>query len=334
MLYLLGWYSVYLVLLLVPVALAIRAMWQSVTRPRRWKAQPSCELCRYQVVGLMSLSCPECGTDLRRTGIITPAMEMRRRGSFLGGIAGWTLVLFVVTYFAFVACYTWLRSWTVGAATSTSATMPLNTSQPFTPNSRAFTDLTIKTTQNYGTNARTEFELVFTSNDGKQAKLQGSYLGVWTYSGVDAEERPISAVKDCRAADIRLVMLAAGISLDHSAADDEIEEIALAVAQQCSQVYAIGQPTTLKLTTMTAGALSQSGGLNYTYSGTAALPYVSTLTITLTAAGAVWIVGTVLIIWRRRSLLRIAAACEESGLPAVAPQVPLSSNPRSSRPHH
>lgn len=54
-------------------------------------AQPCCANCLYPVAGLTSLSCPECGSDLRTVGILTPAMR-RPIGPWLAIIL-WTLAL-------------------------------------------------------------------------------------------------------------------------------------------------------------------------------------------------------------------------------------------------
>lgn len=99
-------FSPYLFLLLlaplvivIPMGIwCIRAIWITLMPPRWSKpvrgttAEPVCEMCRYPVRGLGGLRCPECGTDLRRTGIITRAMEMRRRGGLGAALLAVTLL--------------------------------------------------------------------------------------------------------------------------------------------------------------------------------------------------------------------------------------------------
>lgn len=99
-----------LVALGVPLLIAavmVYTLVVSLTRPRRYRPHPACERCGYAVTGLASLHCPECGTDLRAGGIITPAMEARRRGSTLGAILAWTVLMagavFLIANIAFVA---------------------------------------------------------------------------------------------------------------------------------------------------------------------------------------------------------------------------------------
>lgn len=83
-------------LLLVGVVLFIGALvFIAFAIGRRSKigsvAAPCCAACRYPVEGLTSLTCPECGCDLRRVGILTPAMG-RPYGPWPGLIL-WTLLL-------------------------------------------------------------------------------------------------------------------------------------------------------------------------------------------------------------------------------------------------
>ncbi len=59
-------------------------------------AEGACARCRYPVRGLGDWKCPECGTDLRVGGILTPALRHRARASLAGGIVSWTLLMIVV----------------------------------------------------------------------------------------------------------------------------------------------------------------------------------------------------------------------------------------------
>lgn len=89
-------------ILLLAAVWCIRSLWITLMPPRGWKmaakvrgigAEPVCEKCRYPVLGLTTFQCPECGTDLRRTGIITRSMEMRRRGGLGAALISLTLVI-------------------------------------------------------------------------------------------------------------------------------------------------------------------------------------------------------------------------------------------------
>lgn len=79
-------------LFLLMIAWAISTIVSAVTLPKRAAKVPSCERCRYPVAGLGAFNCPECGTDLRVTGIITRTMEVRRRGNLFSAILAWTVL--------------------------------------------------------------------------------------------------------------------------------------------------------------------------------------------------------------------------------------------------
>jgi hypothetical protein len=52
---------------------------------------PRCGKCGYSVLGLPTTTCPECGSDLREVGIVTPGIPQRLRPG--ARLAIWTLVL-------------------------------------------------------------------------------------------------------------------------------------------------------------------------------------------------------------------------------------------------
>ncbi len=70
----------------------IRSIVVPLTITKRTVREPACAVCRYPVAGLTELTCPECGTDLRRTGIITRGMELRRRGSLVSALLAWSVL--------------------------------------------------------------------------------------------------------------------------------------------------------------------------------------------------------------------------------------------------
>jgi hypothetical protein len=70
--------------------------WVALRRPPT--RQPSCGHCGYAVEGLEALSCPECGSDLRKVGIETPKRRMLHPGLF---ILLWTLLLVIPYITAF-----------------------------------------------------------------------------------------------------------------------------------------------------------------------------------------------------------------------------------------
>jgi len=85
----------------------IRSIVVPLSTTRRTVREPVCAVCRYPVAGLTEPGCPECGTDLRRTGIITRGMELRRRGSLVSAILAWGVLWVLVaaigsTLFGFI----------------------------------------------------------------------------------------------------------------------------------------------------------------------------------------------------------------------------------------
>lgn len=64
----------------------------------RWRDRvrvPSCGACRYPVEGLTSFTCPECGADLRETGILAPGMRPKHRIFVAEMFAAWAVVAVV-----------------------------------------------------------------------------------------------------------------------------------------------------------------------------------------------------------------------------------------------
>ncbi|HZW10448.1 MAG TPA: hypothetical protein VFF69_11145 [Phycisphaerales bacterium] len=144
---------------LVLVIASVHAIWRTVTLPRRTKQGAACERCKYEVADLTSFTCPECGEDLRRVGIITPAMEARRRGSLAGAILGWTFLCATFAYAGMIA--------TVMGQLSSGAVAGGVTSwqQSITPASGAYRSLTAEY-QSDGRSISSSIELVLTTSDG------------------------------------------------------------------------------------------------------------------------------------------------------------------------
>jgi hypothetical protein len=83
----------FLPILLLTIAFAGGfALRQSLRRP---VTEPSCGQCGYCVRGLESMTCPECGSDLRVVGIVTPGVT-RPLGKKMR-LLGWTLFTPLIT---------------------------------------------------------------------------------------------------------------------------------------------------------------------------------------------------------------------------------------------
>jgi hypothetical protein len=83
----------------VAIILAI-TIWRGIALPRRAPRQPACERCRYPIGGVGSLTCPECGADLREEGITTPLMEFRRRTPLVITLLAWTVLAAMFSLYA------------------------------------------------------------------------------------------------------------------------------------------------------------------------------------------------------------------------------------------
>lgn len=83
-----------LILLLIAAGVAVLVI--SLRGRRTQLAGPVCGACGYTVLGLEKMICPECGVDLRCSGILTPSTPGRPRRP-IGGIIVFTCVMLLVT---------------------------------------------------------------------------------------------------------------------------------------------------------------------------------------------------------------------------------------------
>jgi len=92
-------YFGFLVLLAAPLALLWLplALWRLIGNVRGKPARPCCARCRYPTTEHASVRCPECGADLLREGVLTPAMRVRSAGGVLLVVGAWTIILGVAT---------------------------------------------------------------------------------------------------------------------------------------------------------------------------------------------------------------------------------------------
>lgn len=83
--------------------LAVALLWHVVRvllPPRLPRVgEGACARCRYPVRGLGDWKCPECGTDLRVGGILTPELRHRSRAHLAGGVVAWALLMIVAGMF-------------------------------------------------------------------------------------------------------------------------------------------------------------------------------------------------------------------------------------------
>ncbi len=104
-----------LLLLLVIGAWLVNTILVAVRPPKNAVKEPSCENCRYPVAGLTELRCPECGSDLRLTGIITRDMEARRRGSTAGAVLALLALWLILAQFVSLPIAVLVRGWSANS---------------------------------------------------------------------------------------------------------------------------------------------------------------------------------------------------------------------------
>lgn len=283
-------------------ALTIPVIWRTVTPPRKGVKAPSCEKCRYPVAGHNSFSCPECGADLRVTGIITRPMEMRRRGHLLGALLAWTFLVLLVSYVGFSVF--WITVGWRGVATTSGVTTTAITK--LTTKSAAYQG--IELSQNTGTASPIDLTLML--NDGSRHKLTLDYA-----AGTAVMTDP-NGLETALAVDDRMIaawFTAAGLPADDPTLAPEVEDV-----QKIAEYVGAGgwNAAGLRLNRIAVGA-------PYFSAGTAAAattpttpiqtpsPWEAWVPIAILAFSfVVWSLGMVFIVVRRRQLFREATAAE------------------------
>ena len=92
--------SFLLLLMIVILLCGIVAGWVRAINPRRRRpalaTNATCGMCGYSVYGLDKLTCPECGSNLRRVGIVGAAGAAREPIAFLAAAFFFSLVMLFV----------------------------------------------------------------------------------------------------------------------------------------------------------------------------------------------------------------------------------------------
>lgn len=305
--------SIWALPLVCVVAMCIWTIVRTITRPKRWRGEPACERCGYIVVGLASLGCPECGSDLRRTGIITPAMEIRRRGSLASALLAWVVTGLLVGYFV-----TLLLSMFFGFSFFRVASRPttMTTTQVFTPRSRSFTDAVVVLNRTSGGGvARSDLEITLTANDGQSSAVRANNSGNgWSYVSLVYPTYGTMQTGVPHSVEIRAVMESAGIDVDRQGAAEECNQLSIRILEIADESNALTGKSPSPMSAFNVGAQTftstspgqRAGGLD-------------TGEVTLIGGFLLWVGGAVFIIFRRRKMLNLARAYEsEAALPPAS----------------
>lgn len=183
---------------LLMIAWAISTIVIAVTLPKKAVKAPACERCKYPVAGLAAFNCPECGTDLRVTGIITRTMEVRRRGNLFSAIIAWTVLCGIAGLIASsIFGSMWMVQTMYSAANSTTTT----TTTTFTPNSGTYRSIDVKsvfvTPLMTPTKVGTTITATLHAKDGNDFTAKTTPPGVtWTWTKADRSEASAATIDE------------------------------------------------------------------------------------------------------------------------------------------
>lgn len=85
------------------------AVWRSIMPPKYAPKSAACGNCRYEIESIDADRCPECGLSYLRAGIDTRLTVIKRSGSMLAGMLGWTVLcgtVGIVLFFIIVTAAT------------------------------------------------------------------------------------------------------------------------------------------------------------------------------------------------------------------------------------
>jgi hypothetical protein len=297
------------ILVIFAAAFAVRTIAMTVFVPPRISREPVCEVCRYRVAGLSTFQCPECGTDLRLTGIITLPMEVKRRGSMSGAIISWIFLMFLAGGVGTIA----LSMLWVGPMMSSAASNSMTTTTPLTPASGAYTRIDVTSTVSYGRGMPSGTELYsLVKSDGSTCTLTFAPLGA-SYTVTDATGAATTTPNDGKGPDA--LFAAAGLNLADPKIGAEMREVATINGVLSATPYTA--VSTIRMRALTPGPPSVSGSPGFTASAPStpfmALYLIGSILWILLLAG-----GIVFIVLRRKKLLR-QHVTERAAPPTDAP---------------
>ena len=306
------WSFAPLTILLVIAGFAIRSIWITITPPRKGVKQPSCEKCKYPVAGLNSLNCPECGSDLRTTGIITRPMEVRRRGGLFGAILGLTYLVLC----GFGLAMLLFSSVVVPSLATPSGSTPVPTTT-LTPGSGAYSALIVEQpyapTTSAVSNLSYSAALEITLTDGSKHRVE---VTPSRRCIPIADDQAGAALGPVSRATISSWMTSLGFDSADAGIAAEIDDIVRVI--DITLVTPYTPPAQMSVTAFTVGATSYIGGNSTGYTSEQTYWWTFLAWLVPIGFGAIWLICLALIVMRRRRLLR-GAASQPSQPPVAAP---------------
>lgn len=296
---------------LVVVLVCLRLVLAGTLKPSLAPLNPCCARCRYPTTGLNTLRCPECGSDLRATGIVTLAMAIRLMPGLASAILGWTAFSAIISYFIIFASY---RS-NVRYTNSDTSDAPALTLVPASGSCQR-----IELFQDYSFSDVFPVRLVLHSRNQTEHTLRMRHTG-YGVNLADASGASTSIDGRVKADHLAVWYVDAGIDPKLPPHPAELDELSMLINAELSPE---GDPwpafNVFTSKTRPPSAVMQVGlGRVYT---------------TAAVCASLYLAGTFLIVRRRRHLLGLADRMEQkakNALTTLAESPPLS-DPRTSTP--
>ncbi|HOW70852.1 MAG TPA: hypothetical protein PKY77_09650 [Phycisphaerae bacterium] len=274
---------IFVILLLAIVVIVVLA----ILRLRRGQtvSVPVCGNCSYPVRGLPTFTCPECGSDLREVGIVTPTTRRPLPPLVLAII--WTLILPVPAMVVSVVV--------IGVVPLVQETT-MNVHY-LAPSSGAYAGLDLEShsqnTVGSGIPIR-PYELVFAlrMNPGPAGDMKTSTMRMDVSSNrcsyLDAAGKPVEGSTGLSAETLRAWMAAAGV-------DTKKPQVQVEIAEIMSTIQSL-----------LAGTMPSTGSIPFTNRGGGTSSNTSPPRWLVPSLGGfwllVWLLGIIRIVWKRKPL--------------------------------
>jgi len=92
-----------LALLLIVAWICFRTLRRAVTIPAHLLRGERCGKCAYELGGVDTPNCPECGAELDVVGVITPVMQLNKRPGGVAAALAWTVLALVLAVLSIAA---------------------------------------------------------------------------------------------------------------------------------------------------------------------------------------------------------------------------------------
>ena len=300
--------------LLLVAVLCILVLVRALVAPPGMDKMASCGACGHNLHSVEPGRCPECGADLTKSGVATPAMLVRLRGSTFEAIIAWTIL---IAGLGSVVGGVILSMMAMGSAFGGAAgngpvniTMTLSPQPNFSAGGNSAANYTIDMVIDVdvdskgAANSGTIEAVLWHAGDEHILKLDAKDDS-WALLDISGDEVQASQTFD----DTSIVALYAAAGLDITDADiqTQMDDLGATFGRARRRPNLVG--STFSTGSPTGGGLSQSGmsynsfGMSPGFGG-----YEVGAAIIALVTFAIYVVGIVLIVIRRGRLMRAAVA--------------------------